>query len=165
MTDTCQTTGKIAKVDKELGLVFGYAIVCSEGGEPYFDLQGDHIPEDAMLKAVLDFMEHSRVAGDMHGVDFDGKGQIQGVDDPEIKQAGTIVFEWPLTSDVAKALDIETSTTGLLIAVKPGPDLLAKFKSGEYTGFSIGGSRITDEAVTDAQKHHARLQGRRNQRR
>lgn len=121
----------VCKVDAEHGLVFGYAIVSKENGEPYFDVQGDHIDEGAMLGAAIDFMENSRVAKEMHTGD----------------ERGSVVFAFPLTSDIAKALDIVTPKTGLLIAMKPDADMLAKFKSGEFTGFSIGGSRITDEDV------------------
>ncbi len=125
---------EVTKVDEDLGLVMGFAIVCAEDGEPYFDLQGDHIPEDSMLKAALDFMQHSQVVKEMH----DGE------------QAGTVVFAWPMTEDIAKAFDIQTSKTGLMIAVKAEPDMLEKFQLGEYTGFSIGGLRLEDEEVEDA---------------
>jgi hypothetical protein len=85
-----------------------------------------------MLKAALDFMENSQVAKEMHSGE----------------EKGTVVFAWPLTTDIAKAFGIKTSTTGLMIAVRPHDDeMLAKFKSGELTGFSIGGRRIIDEDV------------------
>lgn len=119
---------EVAKVDSELGLVFGYAIVCKVEGEPYFDSQEDHIPEDAMLKAATDFMLRSRVAKEMHSGDA----------------VGSIVFAFPLTAEVAKALEIDARKTGLLIAMRPGPEVMSKYKSGEYTGFSIGGSRLVD---------------------
>lgn len=121
----------IVKVDEKLGLVFGFAIVSKIDGEDYFDLQGDNIPEDAMLKAALDFMVNSRVAKEMHSGDA----------------AGTVVFAFPLTTDIAKALEIETKQTGLLIAMRPDVGMLAKFASGEFTGFSIGGYRLEDEDV------------------
>lgn len=121
----------VVKVDADLGLVFGFAIVCKRNGERYFDLQDDHITEKAMLEAATDFMMHSRVSKDMHVGDQDG----------------TIVFSFPMTSEIAKALDIETKQTGLLVAMKPSPEVLAKFKNGDYTGFSIGGSRIKDEVI------------------
>ena len=129
-----QLQAEVAKVDEKLGLVMGYAIVCAKNGEPYFDLQGDHIPEDAMLKASLDFMENSQVAREMHGGE----------------QTGTVVFAWPLTADIAKAFEIETRKTGLMIVMRPDPAMLAKFKNGELTGFSIGGRRMKDEEVTHA---------------
>jgi hypothetical protein len=122
------------KVDENLGLVLGFAIVSKVDDEDYFDLQGDHIPEDAMLEAATDFMANSRVSKIMH------KGE----------EAGQVVFAWPMTTEIAKAFDIETKTTGLMIAIKPdSPDQLAKYKSGEFTGFSIGGKRIQDEFVED----------------
>lgn len=128
------TRCNIAKVDQTLGLVMGYAIICKEAGEDYFDVQGDHIPEDAMLAASVDFMENSRVVGEMH------KGE----------EGGSVVFAWPMTSDIAKAFGIKTEKTGLMIAIKPKKkETLEKFANGEYTGFSIGGKRITDEEVED----------------
>lgn len=127
----------VFKVSEELGLVFGWAIVCKHDGECYYDVQGDHIPEESMLKAAADFMEHSRVGGDMHKED--GEQALRG---------GSVVFAFPLTSDIAKAMGIETKRTGLMIAYKPdSQELLEKFKLGEYTGFSIGGTRVTDEEI------------------
>ena len=124
---------KVSKVDDELGLVMGWAIICKENGEDYFDKQGDHIPEDSMMAAAVDFMENSRVASEMHTGDDHGNAWV-----------------FPMTTDVAKAFNIQTETTGLMIAMKPDTETLAKFKSGELAAFSIGGERITDEPVTDA---------------
>jgi hypothetical protein len=126
---------KVTKIDDSLGLVMGFAIICTEDGEAYWDLQEDHIPEATMMKAALDFMENSQVAKEMHSGE----------------QAGTVVFAWPMTSDIAKAFDIQTKKTGLMIAVKPDADMLKKFQLGEYTGFSIGGLRIEDEEVEYAE--------------
>lgn len=126
-----ETSNEILKVDEELGLVMGWAIVSKIDGEEYFDTQGDHIPEESMLEAATEFMMNSRVAKDMHVGD----------------QVGTIVFAWPMTSEVAKAFGIETSKTGLMIAMKPEADMLQKFKSGELKAFSIGGTRLVDEEV------------------
>ena len=125
----------VAKVDEALGLVCGYAIVCNEGGEPYFDTQGDHVPEESMLEAAYDFMKFSREVRDGHG------------DAADI--GGMVVFAYPMTEDIAKALDIQVKQTGLLIGMKPSEELLSKFVSGEYTGFSIGGRRVTDEILAE----------------
>lgn len=120
----------VLKVDDSLGLVLGWAIVCKKDDADYYDLQDDHIPEDAMLQASVNFMQNSRIARDMH----------------EGGHAGDIVFAFPMTTDVASAFGVETSTTGLMVAMKPNDaSMLAKFKSGEYSGFSIGGARILDE--------------------
>lgn len=135
--DEQQTTAKffksdVVKVDADLGLVFGLAMVCKVDGQDFYDSQGDHIPEGAMLKASADFMQKSRVAREMH------------TGEP----TGTVVFAFPMTTEIAKSLDITLHKTGLLIAMKPDSrTVLEKFRSGEYTGFSIGGRRIKDKAV------------------
>lgn len=116
-----------------LGLVFGWAIVCKERGRPYFDTQGDHIPEESMLKAATDFMLTKRDLKVMH------KG----------KRVGTVVFAWPVTKDIAKAMGLDGTRTGLMIGVKPdSPTIVDRFRDGQYTGFSIGGNRLVDEPVT-----------------
>lgn len=123
--------------DPKLGLVFGWAMVTAEKNErgvfePYFDLQGDNITDKAMLKSSMDFMLGSRTHKAMH----DGE------------KVGTVVFMFPLAKDIANAFGLETKKTGLMIAVKPDTqDLLAKYESGEYKGFSIGGKRVLDEEI------------------
>lgn len=122
----------VCKVDDSLGIVFGWAVISSIDGTPYVDTQGDHIPEDAMLKAAADFMESRRALKAMHS-----GGSI-----------GSVIFAWPMTAEIAKAFGADIGTTGLMIGVKPtDTDVLAKFRSGEYTGFSIGGVRIEEEEV------------------
>lgn len=122
----------VQKVDEALNLVLGWAIVCTEQGEPYFDLQGDHIPEDAMYSAATDFMENCRIAKEMHDGD----------------QVGMVVFAFPMTADIAKSFDVTSQRTGLMIGIRPNSEsLLGKFASGEFTGFSIGGERLEDEEL------------------
>lgn len=129
---------EVFKVNEELGLVFGYAIICKVDGVDYFDAQDDHIPEDSMLEAAADFMQKSRVAGEMHERGEDGNPV----------EKGTVVFAWPMTTEIAAAMGITVEKTGLMIAIKPhDKDILAKFRDGTYTGFSIGGKRILDEEV------------------
>lgn len=114
----------VAKVDEGLGLVFGWAIVCTEKGEPYYDLQGDFIPEDVMLEGVSDFMKSARASKDMH------KGS----------QVGVIVHSMPLTKDIAEAFGVQTEKTGWMVAMQPdSAAMLKQFRDGERTGFSIGG--------------------------
>ena len=135
-----QFSSEISKVDEEHGLVIGYAIVCKEDGEPYYDLQNEHIPEEVMLKASLAFMEDERTAVYMHEKDANG----------EKVKAGTVVFAFPMTTDVSKALEIVVKRTGLIISMRPEPLMLEKFKSGELKGFSIGGRWLEREILTDA---------------
>jgi hypothetical protein len=126
-----ETRTEYVKIDESLGLVFGFGLICKIDGEDYYDVQGDNPTEEGMLEASADFMQNSRIVRDMH------KG------DP----IGTMVFAFPLTTDIAKAFDITTPRTGLMIGMKPSPEVLAKFKSGEYTGFSFGGKRLEEEVV------------------
>lgn len=126
-----RVTTKIAKVDDDLGLVFGWGIISTENGEPYVDLQNEHIPVDQMLKAATDFMLHSRATDEMHD---------------EVAK-GVTVHSFPMTNEIAESYGMTTDREGWMIAVDPGEEILAKFRSGEYTGFSIGGvaSRVPME--------------------
>lgn len=130
MTDFAKVD--VCKVDQTLGLVFGYAIVCKVDGADYYDTQDDHIPEDAMLEALCDFMQKSRNTKDMHSGDYNG----------------TVVFAFPVTTELAKALGWTVQKTGAVVAMKPNDKaILDKYASGEYQGFSIGGKRLQDEEV------------------
>lgn len=139
--DAFTASSQIAKVNDELGLVFGYAVVCKEldiskaAGDrvlvEHYDTQGHHIPETVMLKAATDFAINRRHSKDMH------KGE----------NVQSAVFNFPMTEDIAKALGMTIEKSGWLIALKPTPEILAKYKSGEYTGFSIGGSGQLEEVA------------------
>lgn len=132
MTMTKRLECKVAKVDESLGLVFGWAIVCTESGHPFVDSQGDHIPDRAMLKASTKFAKGRRTGGDMHSV-----------------EDGTVIHTFPLTAEIAKSFGISCDKTGLMIAMAPdNAETLNKFRTGQRTGFSIGGRRITDTEMT-----------------
>lgn len=139
MGRTFETSAEVLKVDDEEGVVFGWGIICKNGDEPYFDTQGDHIPEQTMFKATTEFMFDVRTAGEMHARDDNGDAVHKGI----------IVHSMPLTADIAKAFGIETEKTGWMIGMKPDPDMLEKFRDGTYTGFSIGGFRGEDIDVED----------------
>lgn len=132
--DDFDLRAKVCKVDADLGLVMGFAIICTKNGEPYFDVQEDHVPDDSMLKASLDFMQNSRIAKEMH----------------TSEEAGTVVFAWPMTAEIAKAFEITIDRTGLMIAMRPDAEMLKRFQLGELTGFSIGGKYVTNEEAPDA---------------
>lgn len=123
------------KVDKKLGIVFGWGVIATENGQPYFDTQGDHTPDESLLEASADFMLGDRVAGDSHMKDEQGN----------LITKGTVVFAWPMTKDIAEAFGYPAARTGLMVGLKPSdPEILTKFENGEYTGFSIGGFRIPE---------------------
>jgi hypothetical protein len=110
-------------------------MVCKINGEPYFDTQGHHIPEDTMLRTLSKFMESGSVAKEMHSGEPVGK----------------YVFAFPMTDEIADSLNIAVEKTGALVAMKPdNPETLAKFVSGEYTGFSIGGTNAVFEEVDES---------------
>jgi hypothetical protein len=56
-----------------------------------------------------------------------------------------------MTDEIADSLNIAVEKTGALVAMKPdNPETLAKFVSGEYTGFSIGGTNAVFEEVDES---------------
>lgn len=114
----------IAKVSDELGIVFGWAIISKLDGQDYYDTQGDFISEEVMLRAATSYVSDGAIAKEMHVGDAKGR----------------MVFVWPMTDDIAKAMGISTNQTGLMVAMRPdSPEVLQKFKDGTYSGFSIGG--------------------------
>ncbi len=115
-----------ALASEELGVVFGWAIVCKIDGREYVDTQGDVIPERTMLKAATQFMRSGRVLKAMH----------------EGEAIGEVLFAFPVTDEICKALDIASRKSGLLIGVRPRPSSFAldKVRDGRLRGFSIAGS-------------------------
>ena len=145
----------VLNIDSEHGLVFGYAIVCKVRAdhesdfEDYYDLNIDHegvhkgqrvpenITEDAMFKGAVDAAAT--------GFQVAGNELHQG---PNV---GSYYFMLPLTEAMATALNWKVTKTGLVVGYHPGDaDVLAKFKNGTYTGFSIEGARIEYEETEEA---------------
>lgn len=136
MTDDFQKSFncEVTKVDDGLGVVFGYSMVCAEKGNEYFDVQGDNIVEEAMLEATRDYMAGDRVAKIMH------TGEV----------AGQIVYGFPITDEICEALDMFAIKSGFIVGMKPNnPEIMTKYRTGELTGFSIGGQRIEEEIVEE----------------
>jgi uncharacterized protein YndB with AHSA1/START domain len=116
--------GKILKVDDEQRMVFGWASVVTEDGEPVIDRQGDIIEADTLVKAVNEFMEHVRVGKAMH------TGE----------QVGVVVHSLPITKEIGEALGIHSNREGWVVAYKVFDDSVwERVKSGELAAFSIGG--------------------------
>lgn len=114
------------KVDDSLRLVFGWAQICTVDGEPYYDTDNQHFPEDVTLKAWSDFMLSDLRAH---------KAMHNGED------VGEVAFAFPMTKDIAESLGFDvTKQTGVIAGVRVNDEaMLQKFRSGEYKGFSIGG--------------------------
>jgi len=116
--------GKILKMDEEQRLVYGWASVVTEKGEPVVDRQGDVIEPDTLVKAVNDFMETVRVGKEMH----DGE------------EVGKVIHSLPLTKEIGQALGIQSEREGWIVAMKVYNDAVwERVKSGELSAFSIGG--------------------------
>jgi len=122
--------GQILKADEEQRLVYGWASVVTEKGEPVVDRQGDIIEPETLVKAVNNFMEHVRVGKEMH------KGD----------QIGAVIHSMPVTKEIGESLGIQSDREGWVVAFKVyNDDVWDKVKSGELAAFSIGG-RATKES-------------------
>ncbi len=132
MGDDFTKSHGVTKKDSKLGIYFGFAAISKKGGEEYFDRQGDHITEDALVKAAADFVETGAVSKVMHQGDADG----------------TIPFVMPITSEMLDYLK-SADSTGLLIGMKPSAATAKRMDAGELPSFSIGGTRGEEEDVGD----------------
>lgn len=122
-------TAQFVKASDELGLAFFWAFKSSDqNGDPVVDLQNDIVQsDDDMIRAAAEFMQNGGAVDEQHN---------------EQAGAGEVVFAMPMTPEIASAYSIDTKQSGLMIAIKPAPDVLAKLKSGEYSGVSIGGTGL-----------------------
>ena len=122
--------GQVLKFDDEQRVVYGWASVVTEGGEPIVDRQGDVITPDTLVKAVNDFMEHVRVGKVMHEGD----------------QTGMVLHSLPVTKEIADSLGIQTDREGWIVAYKVYDDAVWQLvKSGELSAFSIGGRAVKED--------------------
>ena len=122
--------GKILKADDEQRMVYGWASVVTEKGEPVIDRQGDVIEPETLVKAVNNFMEHVRVGKAMHTGD----------------QVGVVVHSMPITKEIGDALGIHSDREGWVVAYKVYDDNVWNMvKSGELAAFSIGGRAVKED--------------------
>lgn len=133
-------------VDEEHGLVVGWGIVSTVNGQDYYDLnvdqagvhKGKKVPENithgAVIKALIGAAEVGVLPGnEMH-------------DGPD---TGVFVGLFYMDDDIAKSMGMTTEKTGLMVQYHPTPDVLEKFKTGEFTGFSMEGLRLDYEEFDD----------------
>ncbi|TMQ06614.1 MAG: hypothetical protein E6J91_37500 [Deltaproteobacteria bacterium] len=117
--------------------VYCWAFTCTDAtGAPYHDLQGDAISPD-FLQAAEEFIRRGAASDEMH----------------DAQATGYVAFAFPMDVDIAKgffgAVGEAIKTSGLMIALRPSKEALAKFRSGEYTGVSIAGTGTREIAKTD----------------
>jgi hypothetical protein len=126
---------QIVKVDEELRLVFGWANVTMYDDDEVVDSHDDVIESQVLVKAFMDFMASSRVGGVMHL--RDETGDPVGV--------GEIVFAFPFTADIKKALGIDIPEEGVVIGFRADDDAVwDAVKSEQLKAFSIGGKAIRE---------------------
>lgn len=116
----------IVKLDEERHRVTGFAMVsCNKNGEPVYDLQGDHITPDELVKAVDDFASvvGTNAVDDMH----------------DHSDSGRVVESMVLTAALQKALGIPEGTQpiGWLVTVEVPKSQFELVKSGKRQMFSI----------------------------
>lgn len=124
MTKFTATTTQFTKVDEDKRLVGGWVSIIHDGTAHVEDTQGDIIHVEDLREAVHDFAA-VRVGKAMHaGTQVSELVEIVIVDD-----------------DFRKALGAPPGPTGAWAVWKVKDDATwAKVKSGEFAGFSIGGS-------------------------
>jgi len=124
-------SGEIAKANLDKQQLFGWASVVEVNGEPVVDLQGDVISPEEMEKAGYSYVMKSRKGGDMHL--RDNWSPIQ---------KSEMIESFIVTPEKRQAMGLPDSVpTGWWVGFQvQDPDVWAKVKSGERTGFSIHGT-------------------------
>ena len=122
---------RLIKADPTLNMAFGFGLVSKIDGEDYYDLHGDNATEPWIEKVAKEFMKTERQAQIMHSG----------------KLVGQVLNAFPLTTSIAESLGIQTKMTGLLLGMEiTDPQTMKMVRSGEISGFSMGGL-IKREAV------------------
>ena len=130
-------TVKIAEVQEDMRLVFGWGSICTKRDESgvfvqYRDTDGDEFDEKVTTEGWLDYAKGDRVLDSMH----------------DEKRVGVVPFIFPMTQDVAKSLGMldALQQTGILVGAYIEDDqILADFKSGKLKAFSMGGAAQFEE--------------------
>lgn len=125
---------RVCKMDEELGVVIGMSIVTSVDGVPYSDLQGDAVQEQDLLKTVVGFMEQGAPTDTQHNRETDGR----------------VVLSWVFDQETNDALEVKSRKFGWATGLKVSKETFAKFKSGEFTGFSIDGEGVREPVAKTA---------------
>jgi len=134
-TETYDVTweGEFSKVNSDKQQVFGWASIVEINGEPVVDLQGDYISIDEVEKSAYAYVHKSRKGGDMHLRDGD-----------EPVHASDMIESFVVTPEKKQALNLPDETpTGWWVGFQVNdPEVWAKVKNGERTGFSIHGRGV-----------------------
>lgn len=129
--DTWTAEGTFSKVDSDKHLAFGWASVVSKNGLPVVDRQDDIIDIDEVEKAAYEYVQRSRIGGDMH--------RRTPEDTPH--RVADMVESFVLTPEKISKMGLPAdSPTGWWVGFKiHDEDTWQLVKKGERTGFSIHG--------------------------
>jgi hypothetical protein len=121
---------RIAKIDPDQRLVFGWASIVSRDGELIVDKQGDSIPLSELEDAAYAYVMRSRDMSEMH----------------LRKGIGRLVESVVLSREKQRALGFDLGFEGWWVGFKCNdPDVWARIKSGDLGEFSIGGRALSEE--------------------
>lgn len=120
----------VAKLDEAQKLVFGWASVAIKSDDLLVDRQGDMIAPEVLEEAAYDFVEHSRIANEMH------KGGPIGV----------LVESLMVTPEKLEAMGLMRKSApkaGLWVGFRVSSQVFQKVKAGELSMFSIEGTALS----------------------
>lgn len=117
---------EVLKLDETRHRITGFAMIsCNKNGEPVYDLQGDHISPEELVKAVQDF---ASIVGEYRVDDMHDRSDT-----------GRVVESIVLTSELQKSLGIPAGTQpiGWLVTVEVPKAEFELVKAGKRPMFSI----------------------------
>jgi hypothetical protein len=117
----------ITKIDADQRLVYGWASVYTQAGQPVIDKQQDRISEAEVVKMAHRFISEARVAKALHT-------------SPPV---GQVVESLVFTDEIQKALGIDLGQSGWFVGMRIDDDAAwSRVKSGELRTLSIGGKGV-----------------------
>lgn len=121
-----QARFKVAKVNEEQGLVFGWASVAEVDGNLIVDHEGDVIEPAELEKGVYRFVKDARIASDRHR--------------PETLGVGVMVESMIFTKEKQEILGIDVPVGWWVGFQVDDPELRRSIRESEgHEAFSIGG--------------------------
>lgn len=144
----------VGKTETGKPIIYGYGIVskvrdASGAWVDYYDLQGDHVPEDVCEKSGAAFMR------------LGGAGKVMHIG-PSVAKC---VFAFPMTTAIIEKLEPAAAAhftrSGLVIGFECDEALADKARKGEFTGFSLGGW-VTDSKLLDKGASKGRARARKD---
>lgn len=130
-----QASAPVAFAKGKLGLYLAWAAFSKRNGEDFYDSHGDHIPEDDLVAGALSLAKSRLLKVEHNGAD-----------------RGDIPLVYPMTTDIAKSLGLESKDSGLLIGFRPDAELAAQIDAGEIDQLSISGRAMAEMVKAEIEK-------------